>query len=282
MKNVLLTGGTGFIGRNIKSYLNECCHLFCPDRHMLDLLNGDAVKEYIKDNQIDVVIHSANPNPVKNQLDRHESFFEDSIRIFLNLYEARKHYGMMYYFGSGAEYDKSKDISMITEADEFRSVPYDSYGIAKYLMNQIASKTSQLCNLRIFGCYGPTDHDSKFITHAIKCCLRNDDITIKQNCYFDYINVLDLGKILEYFIYNKPKYSSYNVCSGEKKSLYEIAEEVRSQMGTNNDIVILRGGMNNEYTASNNRLIEELCGYKFVSIEDGIAMQIQYEKGIAR
>ena len=282
MRNVLLTGGTGFIGRNIKPYLSKKCNLFTPNRFELNLYSEKDIRNYIMENKIDVVVHSANPNPAKNELDHQETMFEDSIRMFMNLYESRDCYEMMYTIGSGAEYDKSKDICSITEEDEFRSVPYDSYGLAKFTINQIVSRSDKLCNLRIFGCFGPTDHESKFITHAIRCCLRNEDITIRQNCYFDYMQVKDLGKVIEHFIYSKPNYTSYNVCTGVRKSLYQIAEEVIKQMGTNNKIVLLKDGLNKEYTASNMRLLQELGDYKFITIEEGITTQIKYEKENAR
>lgn len=277
MKKVLLTGGSGFIGRNIIGYLREVCELYAPARKELNLLDENAVKEYIVKNKIDVVIHSANPNPVKNQLDKTETMFEDSIRVFMNLYNAQDYYEKMYTLGSGAEYDKSLDIVMINEDDEGRSIPKDSYGLAKYTINKIIEKSEKHYNLRIFACYGPTDHESKFITHVIHCCMNNEDITIRQNCYFDYMHVSDLAKILEYFIYNTPKYHAYNVCTGTRKTLEEIALIVKEQMNSNSNIVILNPGWNNEYTGNNDRLLNELNGYVFLSLEEGIKIQIESE-----
>lgn len=281
MKRVLLTGGTGFIGRNIRPYLEKTCHLFAPKRVELDLYDQDQIRKYIVSNKIDIIVNAANPNPVKNSLDKAETMFEDSIRMFMNFYMAQDYYEMMYTLGSGAEYDKSKDICSIQEKEEWRSIPYDSYGLMKFTINQIIANSEKQCNLRVFGCYGPTDHESKFITHAIRCCLRNENITIRQNCFFDYMQVMDLAKIVKYFIYNKPKYRSYNVCTGTRVSLTKIACIVREQMKSENEIIILSEGFNKEYTASNKRLMEEIQNYRFISLEEGIAMQIAYEKGIS-
>ncbi|MBE5924467.1 MAG: NAD(P)-dependent oxidoreductase [Lachnospiraceae bacterium] len=277
MKKVLLTGGSGFIGRNIKEYLSGVCKLYAPTRKELNLLDEGEVRTYIKENKIDIVIHSANPNPVKNELDKPQTMFEDSIRVFMNLYNAQDYYERMYTLGSGAEYDKSKDIVLIKEDEEGRSVPYDSYGLAKFAINRIIEGSSKQCNLRIFACYGPTDHESKFITHVIHCCMKNEDITIRQNCYFDYMHVSDLGKILEYFIYNTPKHQAYNVCTGTRKTLEEIAGIVKEQMKSESNIVILNSGWNKEYTGSNERLLDEIGKYQFMSLEDGIKIQIESE-----
>lgn len=277
-KRVLLTGGSGFIGRNIRGYLSTVCTLYAPARNELNLLDEEAVRKYLLENKIDIVIHAANPNPVKNHLDKQESMFEDSIRVFLNLYQAEDCYERMYTLGSGAEYDKSKDIISIKEEEAGRSVPYDSYGLAKYTINKLVEQSSKQCNLRIFGCYGPTDHESKFITHAIRCCMKDEAITIRQNCCFDYMQVSDLGKILNYFIYHEPRYRVYNVCTGTRITLKEIAWKVREQMGTQNDIVVLKEGWNNEYTGCNERLLSEIGSYQFMDLEEGIRIQIESER----
>ena len=277
MKNVLVTGGTGFIGRNICPQIDKICNMFAPNRKELNLLDEREVYDYISYNNIQIVINLANPNPVKNTLDNADKMFEDSIRIFLNLYRAQDIYEKMYTFGSGAEYDKSLDIVQITEEEENRSLPHDSYGLAKYTINQIICNSPKQCNLRIFGCYGPTDHESKFITHAIRCCMNEEVITIRQDCYFDYMHVNDVAKVIEYFIYHNPKYHSYNVCSGTRILLSDIANIVRTQMNSKSKILLLKDGLNKEYTGSNKRLLSEIGKLEFTSIEDGIKLQIESE-----
>lgn len=278
MKRVLVTGSTGFVGRNTRDYLETVCDLYAPSRAELNLLEEDSVRDYIAKNRIEVVLNLANPNPVKNVLDKQNTMFEDSMRIFLNLYRAQDCYEMMYTLGSGAEYDKSKDAVQVTEEEELRSLPYDSYGLTKYLANSLIAQSIKQCNLRIFGCYGPTDHESKFITHAIRCCLRNEDITIRQDCYFDYMHVYDLGKIMGFFIDHTPRYRSYNVCTGTRVRLSEIAGKVKTMMGSDSKIVLLKDGYNKEYTGSNQRLLKEMGDYKFMSLEEGIRLQIEEER----
>lgn len=282
MKKILLTGGSGFIGRNIKPLLAKEFVLFAPTRFELNLKDENQVRHYIESNKIDVVIHSANPNPVKNSLDNSDSFFEDSLRCFMNLFKARDIYEKMFFLGSGAEYNKQLDICSVSEDDCFRSIPSDSYGFAKYIMNTICHYDEKIVNLRIFACYGPTDHESKFITHCINCCLRNKDITIRQNCYFDYMHVYDLANILVKLINKYPKENDYNVCSGTRKSLYEIAQIVKEKMHYDCNIQLLADGMNKEYTASNKKLLHELGGYDFIPLEKGIEMQIESEKEIRK
>lgn len=280
MKKILLIGATGFIGRNILPLLQEKYSVYAPTRHELNLLDYESVKGYLKSHSIDVIVQGANPNPVKNALaDRPETMFEDSMRIFMNLYLLRDYYGKMLYFGSGAEYGKTRDITLAEETQIGLMVPSDSYGLAKLWMNELARKSKNIYNLRIFGCYGPYDHESKFLTHVIRCCLKGETITIRQDCIFDYLQVFDLADIISLFIEKEMQYYDYNVCTGKPVTLYDIAAKIKQQMQSPSPISIEKDGFNREYTGSNERLLAELpSNFAFTSIEDGIQIQIDFER----
>jgi GDP-L-fucose synthase len=282
MKKLLLTGGTGFIGRNILPRLEKYFEVCAPTRQELDLKDSDAVERYVKDGHFDIIMQGANPNPVKNAAcDHADTMFEDSMRIFMNFYNVRQYCGKLFYFGSGAEYNKQMEIKEILEEDAQRSIPKDSYGLAKFYMNELARNSENVYNLRIFGCYGPYDHESKFLTHVIRCCLAGKDITMRQNCVFDYTQVFDLAEVINLMANTELKYHDYNVCTGKPISLLEIAEKIQKEMKANNRIIVENPGLNREYTGSNKRLLDEFGdSLHFTSIEDGIKIQIEHEKKV--
>ena len=283
MKRVLLTGGTGFIGINILPIISEVAEVFAPRRAELDLKSETAVRNYLIENKIDYVLHCANPNPVKNSLDSQDMMFEDSLRIFMNLYAARDIYEKMFFLGSGAEYNKDIEMHLIEEIECFRKIPdnsYASYGLAKYIENALASKSDNIYNLRVFACYGPHDHSTKFISHCINCCLRGKDITINQDCYFDFLHVEDLGKMLAWHLTHDQKYHDYNMTYGNPILLSDIAKEVRRQMNSDAEIIVKNPGLNMEYTGSNKRFVEESGFSPTISIEEGISKQIEWEKAV--
>ena len=279
-KNVLFTGGTGFVGRNVLPILSADYNILAPSRHELDLKDGDAVARYVAANDVRVIVHSANPNPVKSsQFDAPSAMFEDSLRTFMNIYRARNDVERILYFGSGAEFDKSKDIVRIKEEEAFRSLPPDVYGCSKYIMNELASKAENVVNLRLFGCFGPTDHDSKFITHCVRSILEGKTITIRQDCRFDYLHVFDVARVIAFFIDHEPRYADYNVASGKSYLLSEIARIVCDEMSADVGIQLLSSGLNNEYTANVDRLAAETgLPETFMSLEQGVRIQIESER----
>lgn len=280
MKKLFLTGKTGFIGKNIVNILKSEYEIVAPTRHELNLLNEDEVKQFLKNGRFDIVLHCANPNPIKNPADnKNIGMLEGSLRIFMNFYKSQDLFGNMFYLGSGAEFDKSRDMALISEDEFGRSVPKDVYGFGKYIMNQLTQTSRNIFNARVFACFGPYDHESKFITHVIRCCLTGKEITIRQNCYFDYIHVSDLGKMLLEVMREQPGYHDYNLCSGKRITLYEIAKIVCEQMGYDESrIVFLDDGWNKEYTGSNQRFMQEHPDFEFLPIEKGIQYQIAWEK----
>ena len=282
MKSILFVGGTGFVGKNIIPLLEKRYRIIAPKRNELDLKDSNKVYDFVKNGQFDIIINAANPTPVKNPgKDSMQSLFADSLTIFMNFYRVRDFVDKIIYFGSGAEYNKQFDIKSAKETSVDEMVPNDPYGLSKYIMNSLAKSSDNIYNLRLFGCYGPYDHDSKFITHVIKCCLNEEKVTIRQNCYFDYLQVYDLAEVVSFFIEHDMNYHDYNIGTGKKCSLVEIAQKVCNEMCYKEPVIVLKEGWNKEYTADVMRLEAEtrlVSGFR--SIEEGIRIQIEHETSI--
>lgn len=274
---ILVTGGSGFIGRNIIPILSKEHEILSPERKNLNLLDSFQVKKYIKEKDFDIILNLAQPNPYKNNLDRDDSVIEDSMKVFFNVYNERENCSKIIHAGSGAEYDKSIPIIKVREEESKYRKPSDYYGIIKHKMNDYVEKSENIINFRIFGCYGPTDDGSKFITHCIRCCIKKEPITIRQDCWFDYLHVFDLARAFNWAIKNKTNYKIYNVCSGQRISLFEIAEKVKLKMNSKSDIIIMKKGYNNEYTGNNSRFLNESGLIPQIDIDEGIELQIKWE-----
>ncbi|MCQ2505787.1 MAG: NAD-dependent epimerase/dehydratase family protein [Lachnospiraceae bacterium] len=250
MKKILLTGSTGFIGKNIKELLPDKYELFCPTHSELDLMDGNAVRRFIEDKEIGIVIHAATLNTTKQQVSPAD-VLKHNLTMFYNLERCHDLYEKMLYFGSGAEYDRTMGgTCSITEEDFDRSIPQDSYSLSKYVMAKHAEASENIYDLCLFGTYGKYEEkERRFISNMIfqakssinlkselqageiKCGNAQTQSSAKmimyQNAVYDYLWVEDLIPILEWFIENKPKYHRYNVCSGRREELINIAKLVK-------------------------------------------------------
>jgi UDP-glucose 4-epimerase len=263
VKKLLLTGTSGFIGRNLKEQLSTQYSVTAPSRIELDLLDEDAVLCFLKDNNFDVVIHSATERSNRAIKDLSNVMYRNC-RMFFNLARSHQHYGKMIYFGSGAEYDRRYYIPRMSEDYFDTHVPIDDYGFSKYICAKYAQTLNNIFDLRLFGVFGKYEiWQVRFISNA--CCKAVWDlpITINQNVFFDYLHIDDLAKITKWFIENNPQKKSYNICSGEVFDLKMLANKILAASGKELDIVVAREGLGKEYSGNNYQLLSEMGGYSF-------------------
>lgn len=277
---ILLTGGTGFIGKNILRLLGNKYEFFAPNRIELNVIDKYSVDKYLSNNEFDVLIHCAILTPNRNENDKVEDILDYTMRGLFNLNTHEKEFKKMIYIGSGAEYDKSNDIIEVKESDIGKVIPKDSYGYAKYILNQIAINSKNLYNLRIFGCYGQEEQERRLIRSVVTDIMQGKEIEMHQDCYFSYVLVDDLVKVIDWIINNKPKYHEYNICNSQKYKLTELVKIIKQQLNSNIKVNIAKKGLNKEYSGCNKRLLKEMSSFKFTSIEEGIKQEINWIRSI--
>lgn len=264
--NILILGSTGFIGKNILEYLIERGYnVYAPNHKLMDVLDEKGVIDVLKNGQYDVVINALDRNGKEN------SYFENRLRMFQNLAIHSDLYGKMIYFGSGAEYGRELPVCNIEENQINRVIPSDTYGFCLQQMNDYARKSENIYNFRLFGIFGKYElWNQRFISNAICKAMLGYPITIRQDRYMDYLYIDDLCKIVEWAINNTPKFHDYNAVSGKVYSLYELAETVNHVMHTDVPIYVAKDGYFAEYTANNNRILNEITDFEIENIEVSI------------
>lgn len=184
-------------------------------------------------------------------------------------------------FRSGAEYDKRFPICSVTEDDIGRSIPFNDYGLAKYIIGKNIDRSRNIYNLRIFGLYGKYEnYGTTFISGACCKALKGLPISIRQNVYFDYLYIDDFCRIVKCFVDKESKYHTYNVTSGTKVDLKSLAAFVKKVSGSDVPVIVCRDGLANEYTADNSRMRSELGDFRFTSAVDGINHLYDYYREI--
>ncbi len=177
-KSILITGGTGFIGKNLKEKLERDGFLVTTlsrsqqdkENHIqLDLSDSEAVLKklapIIKD--FNFVIHcAANPNP-KPDNEKPNQIIRDNIESTHNIARLLDKEQKLIFMSSILVYDKNKNIN-----------PQNIYGITKFTCEQLIdfySKTNgfTFTSLRISACVG-----HEYLTHGMLFDLLNK---IKNN-----------------------------------------------------------------------------------------------------
>ena len=279
-KTILMTGAGGFIGRNLKPFLEENgFDVIAPKSKSYDFTDAKTVADLAATYQPDLFILAgfygiSDPKNIPADAE------EKNLKIFANFLKAAGG-KTIFTFGSGAEFDKSRPVKKAKESDLGRAVPKDNYGRAKYALSQEIKKHSNVYNLRLFGVYGPGEFDSRFITHASKCNLARKPITIRQDVVFDYIPSQDLCRIVLAFINKPPKARFINITPDKGISLSQIAAIINEISSYKSDVVIAKEGLANEYTGDNSVLKAELPGFAFTSYKDGIKNFYEYLKGLS-
>lgn len=281
---ILLTGGNGFIGRNIQKAFANRYELFMPTSRELDLTDECAVRDFFIRHEMDVVIHSAVRPGHRNAKDASNQLYINT-RMFYNIVRNADYFGKFILLGSGNEYDVRCNLAKVREEYFDQHVPADEGGFSKYIISKyIALNPGKMVDLRIFGVFGPyEDYAIRFISNAICKALHGFPITLRQNRVFDYLWIDDLMPVLDFFINNQSKHAAYNVTPDQSVELLSLAEIVRERSGKNLQVLVGQDGIGLEYSGDNSRLRVEMPDIDFTPIITAIdRLYSWYERNITK
>ena len=271
MMRILITGGSGFIGRNLTEQLASTYEVLAPSSAELDLLKERDVREYLTPHKFDVIVHTATTRS-NRRLGAPPDMLERNCRMFFNLARNEGRFGKMIHFGSGPEYGGTRPPPRVREDYFDTQVPADAYGFSKYICAKYIERCENILDLRLFGVFGPyEDYTVRFISNACCRALKGLPIVLRQDVLFDYLYVKDLAPITRWFIENDARHKAYNVCTGRPVALTELARMVAEVSGCNPSISVIHGGMGAEYTADNSRLLAEMGDYQFWDTRSSVA-----------
>lgn len=227
--NILVTGGSGFVGKNIISKLNKY-NIYHPTSAELDLTDSSKVKEYLNTNKFDFIINCAVRGGRRTRIDTEKDFY-NNIKSLDNILNFKEEDCKLITFSSGAE---------IYKKDTF-------YGFSKKISTDLIRNRKNIKNLRIFNVFGESGMKDSFVYSTIEKSLKNEDIIIWENLFFDVYYINDLINLIDLIIKkNSQEYQDIDCVYREKYKLSDIAEIIK-QISDSRSSIIIQGDNNLKY-----------------------------------
>jgi GDP-L-fucose synthase len=276
MKKIAIMGARGFIGKNLTEHLESKYLVYPVTRDDFSLLDENKVSNFIESNQIDVIIHCANEGGSRKTQGKVD-VVADNLKMFFNMERCLNADRKLITFGSGAQYNKARDLIKVKESSMDEVVPADDYGYSKYIISKYCKDKSNIYNPIIFGLFGKyEDYTFKFISNAIIKNILHMPIVINQNVVFDYLYLEDFLRIMEHMIDNQYKYNEFNITPTNSIDLITAAKMINKCGDSESEIVVKNEGFNYHYTGNNERLLENIGNFEFTSYQKAISRLYQY------
>jgi len=269
--NILITGGTGFIGRNLTEYLSPKHKVFAPTHEELELLDDSAVNGYFNKYRFDFVIHGA-VRPGHRNTKNSCGQLDTNLRMFFNIIRNNDKFGRLIFLSSGAVYGVSRPLVKIKEEHLGELIPKDEHGFSKYIIARYIERIDNAVELRVFGIFGKyEDYAIRFISNAICKTICGLPITVKENRKLDYIYIDDLMPVIDYFVSTpNPRFKAYNITPDQSIEIKELAKKVKLITGKGVPIIVNEKSLGVEYGGDNSRLKAEITDLRFTPIDTAI------------
>ena len=257
--NILITGANGFLGREFDRIFSDIGYsVIKTSRDELDVSKKEQVEDFFCSNDIDIVLHTAIKGGRRGRKVNFDDFIKN-ISMYKNLEDQSDKFKLMFTFGSGAAYDRAKQIDNISEEQIKERIPIDYYGLSKNLIaREITRHNSNIINLRLFGCFSAGEAADRFIKSALLNTLSNKPIIIHQNRKMDFFHIEDLAEVMKYYIenYSEDLPKDINMCYEDKYTLKEITDSINRLTNSKIKVILENKDFGRPYTGSPQKLLD--------------------------
>jgi len=277
-KKVLLTGGNGYIARNLKPLLESNGYVvYAPSHTELDILNKEYLSEYLKKECFDAIIHTATKGGIRTKKDTFEDVYIPNILMYENL-ESLIGNTPMTVIGSGAEFDRRFPIKEVGECDVLYKFPIDPYGLSKNIITRkilLKNNCQKINILRLFGCFSYDEPNTRFIKSVISNFKQEIPPEIHKDLKMDFFYLDDVFNVLHYGLNGGYLPENLNLVYEYKTNLLGITRIIDKYMGSKSKLTSVKVNslyLGNDYTGDGYKL--STLPIKLIGLEEGIKRTI--------
>ena len=252
--NILLTGKSGFLGKELEVYLGKKYNIL--DLNRFDLTDSNLVEQVLKENRVDVVLHTATKGGKRTEKDTVQDLI-DNLTMFNNLIKLRDQYKALFCFCSGAAYDRALGVDNISEEEILNRNPSDYYGLSKNIIARESLQYDNIFTFRLFGCFGNGETSARFFSSLRRNMLESKPMIIHQDREMDFFSTEDVSQVILYYLenYNTQKLpKDINLVYSNKLSLSALANKFREVVGAPTLLIRTEQRGGSPYTGNGEKL----------------------------
>ena len=312
MKNIMITGGAGFIGSNFVEYMVNKYQNYnfvvvdkltyagntdnlkkVQDKIVFtkeDICHLDEMINILEKNKIDAIVHFAAESHVDNSIKEPFVFTKTNVLGTHTLLEAAKR-----VWGEGSQnkfvhistdevYGSLGEEGYFTEESKIKpNSPYSASKASSDLIALAYHETYKM-NVSVTNCsnnYGPYQHNEKLIPHMIKLALADQKLPVYgQGLNIrDWLYVEDHCEAIDLVLHNGRAGQRYNIGGHNEKRNIEIVKLILNRLGKSEDLISYvedRKGHDYRYAIDPTKIKNELGWEPKTKFKDGIIKTIDW------
>ena len=313
MKNILVTGGAGFIGGNFIHYLlgnRPDCHITCLDaltyagnletlKSVLedsrlrfvhgDITDREAVYHLFEEENFDAVVNFAAECHVDRSIDTRQVFLKTNILGTQVLLDACNRFGTGRYHQVSTDevygdlpLDRP-DLFFTEETPIHTSSPYSASKASADLLVTAYYRTygTPVTISRCSNNYGPYHFPEKLIPLMILNALEDKPLPVYGDGknVRDWLYVEDHCRAIELILENGRVGEVYNVGGHHEKQNIEVVKTILHALGKSEELIAFvkdRPGHDRRYAIDPSKIHRELGWLPQTSFEDGIQTTVEW------
>lgn len=241
VKTVLITGGMGFIGKNIIDRIKNDYNLVIIGRrekeetsdfkyYKCDISILEELEKVFKSENIDSVIHLATYTRTKHKKNDISEMIDTNVKGINNLLELCCEYKVEKIINTGSCFEYGNNRTVSRETDDLD--PWNLYAetkiISESLLDFYCKKGLTAITLRLFAAFGIYDKEERLVPYVIKNALYNKEIKVTSGEQkWDYTYSKDIAEAYKLALETSVKgHEIINISNNKPVSLKEIVIKI--------------------------------------------------------